>query len=70
VRARLGYQDLPNSYTKFLIDSWTGWNVSQRLVDVLTLVLLILAFGASLYFNLKGRSKRATGRGKNKTATA
>jgi len=53
VRARLGYQDLPDSYTKFLIDSLTGWNVNQGLVDVLTLVLLLLAFGASFYLNFK-----------------
>jgi hypothetical protein len=58
VRARLGYQDLPDSYTKFLVDSLTGLNVSQDLVDVLTLVLLLLAFGASLYSNLRrGREK-------------
>jgi hypothetical protein len=29
VRVRLGYKDLPNSYTKFLVDSLTGWNVSR-----------------------------------------
>jgi len=63
VRARLGTQDLPNSYTKFLVDSLTGWNVSQGLVDILTLVLLVFAFGASLYFNLKdwGKKRRAAG---------
>jgi len=59
VRARLGYVDLPTSYTKFLIDSLTGWNVSQTFVDVLTLVLLVLAFGASLYLNLKDWRKKA-----------
>ena len=59
VRARLGYVDLPTSYTKFLIDSLTGWNVSQTFVDMLTLVLLVLAFGASLYLNLKDWRKKA-----------
>jgi len=59
VRARLGYVDLPTSYTKFLIDSLTGWNVDQGLVDIVTLILLILAFGASLYFNLKDWRKKA-----------
>jgi hypothetical protein len=59
VRARLGYQDLPNSYTKFLVDSFTGWDISPKLVDILTLILLLLALGASLYTNIKyGRNKR------------
>ena len=70
VRARLGYQDLPNSYTKFLVDSLTGWNVSQGLIDVLTLVLLVTAFGASLYVNLKHGRRQASGRRNNKNASA
>jgi len=69
VRARLGYKDLPNSYTKFLVDSLTGWNVSQGLIDVLTLVLLVLAFGASLYVNLKRGRGGASRRQNNKSAT-
>lgn len=59
VRARLGYQDLPDSYTKFLVDSLTGLNVSQSLVDIVTLVLLLLAFGASFYSNLKHERRKA-----------
>ncbi len=70
VRARLGYQDLPNSYTKFLVDSLTGWNVSQGLIDVLTLVLLVTAFGASLYVILKPRRRQASGSRNNKKASA
>jgi hypothetical protein len=62
VRARLGYEDLPNSYTKFLIDSFTGWNVDQGLVDVLTLILLLLALGASLYLNIKNWRKKRDSR--------
>jgi hypothetical protein len=52
VRARLGIRDLPTSYTKFLLDSVTGWDLSQRAVDSLTLVLLVGAFAASLYTNI------------------
>jgi len=59
VRARLGYQDLPDSYTKFLVDSLTGLNVSQSLVDIVTLVLLLLASGASFYSNLKHERRKA-----------
>jgi hypothetical protein len=36
VRAKLGIRDLPSSYTKFLLDSLTGWDMSQKAVDVLT----------------------------------
>jgi len=58
VRTKLGICDLPSSYTKFLIDSLTGWNVSQRAVDILTLILLIGASAASLYTNIRGWRKR------------
>lgn len=58
VRARMGIRDLPTSYTKFLIDSLTGWDVSQRAVDIVTLVLLIGALTASLYTNVRDWRKR------------
>jgi hypothetical protein len=58
VRARLGRHDLPTSYTKFLVDSFTGRDVSQRAVDVFTLVLLVLAFSASLYLSVRDWRKR------------
>jgi len=57
VRARLGYHDLPSSYTKFLVDSFTGWDVSQQTVDIFTLVLLLLALSASLVLNIRGWRK-------------
>ncbi len=66
VRTRLGCQDLPNSYTKFLVDSLTGWNIDQGLVDLVTLVLLVSAFGASLLFNLKGGRKKGRSDGTRK----
>jgi hypothetical protein len=59
VRAELGIFDMPSSYTKFLVDSLTGWNVSPKWIDVFTLVLLVAAFGASLYTNIRDwRRKR------------
>ncbi len=58
VRAKLGVQDLPSSYTKFLVDSWTGWDVSQRTVDIVTLFLLISAFSVSLYVNVRDWKKK------------
>jgi hypothetical protein len=53
VRAKLGISDLPTSYTKFLIDSFTGWDVSQKVVDIGTLILLIGALAASLFTNIR-----------------
>ena len=58
VRARLGHTDMPSSYTKFLVDSFTGWNVNQQVVDIFTLTLLGFAFGASLWMNLRDRRRR------------
>lgn len=58
VRARLGIHDLPSSYTKFLVDSFTGWDVSQKTVDVFTFVLLISALSASLYTNIRDWRRR------------
>ena len=62
IRATLGYRDLPSSYTKFLVDSFTGWNVSSKTVDIFTLILLVLALGISLYLNIRGwRQKHGAG---------
>jgi Protein of Unknown function (DUF2784) len=58
VRARLGIRDLPTSYTKFLFDYFTGWDVSQKSVDIVTLLLLVFALGASLYSNIRDRRKK------------
>jgi hypothetical protein len=52
VRSALGIRDLPESYTKFLIDTFTGGDVSQRMVDIFTLILLVSALGISLTLNL------------------
>ncbi len=59
VRLKLGIRDLPGSYTKFLVDSFTGGDVSQRVVDIFTLILLLMAFSFSLALNLRDwRRKR------------
>jgi hypothetical protein len=58
VRAKLGYSDMPSTYTKFLIDSLTGLNLSPKLVDTLAVSLLILAFAASVFTNAKDWRKR------------
>jgi len=58
VRAKLGYFDMPSTYTKFLIDSLTGLDVSPKLVDTLAVSLLVLAFAASVFTNAKAWRKR------------
>ncbi len=58
VRARLGHHDLPSSYTKFLVDSFTGWDVNQKIVDIVTLILLLLALSASLVLNIRRWGKK------------
>jgi hypothetical protein len=57
VRKKLGYTDLPSTYTKFLIDSLTGWDVNPELVKILTVVLLALALFASVWTNVRGWRK-------------
>ena len=53
VRRKLGYYDLPSTYTKFLIDSLTGWDVNETLVKILTVGLLVLALFASVWMNVR-----------------
>ena len=53
VRSKMGIRDLPESYTKFLVDSLTGGDISQRVVDIFTLVLLLSALAISLTLNIK-----------------
>ena len=54
VRMALGHDDMPRSYTKFLVDSLTGLDTNAVLMDALTLVLFLLALFASLMANVKG----------------
>lgn len=60
VLRKLGYERLPASYIKFLIERITGIEVNAGLVDVLTVSLFALALGASLYVNLNVKNKIPT----------
>lgn len=53
VRMKLGHDDMPTSYVKFLFDSLTGLNLSAPLVDILTLTFYVLALAASLFTNVR-----------------
>lgn len=58
VRAKLGLWDLPASYTKFLVDSFTGGDISQKIVDICTLILLVSALALSLTLNIRDWKRR------------
>lgn len=60
VRMKLDHYDMPASYTKFLIDSLTGLNVNQRLVDISAVLLIALALFASLLTNIKDWKRKKT----------
>jgi hypothetical protein len=53
VRMKLGYIDMPSTYTKFLIDSLTGLDMNETLVDVFAVLFLLLALFASTYTNVR-----------------
>ena len=53
VRIKLGYFDMPSSYTKFLIDSLTGLEVNETSVDTLAVTLLALALVMSVFTNVR-----------------
>lgn len=56
VQNKLGVQNLPDSYIKYLLDSITGLNLSTTLVDSATAVCFLLCALASLYVNFRTRS--------------
>jgi hypothetical protein len=65
VRMKLGHYDMPESYIKFLIQSITGVDVDQKLVDILAVSVLVLALGVSALLNIrdwrKSRKSSKTG---------
>jgi len=58
VREKLGYFDMPSSYTKFLIDSLTGLDVNEKLVDILAVSFLVLALFFSVFTNVRDWKER------------
>lgn len=56
VRMRLGYYDMPSSYTKFLVDTLTGLDINQKTVDIFAVLFLVLSLFASVLIN--GRDLR------------
>lgn len=58
VRYKLGYFDMPNSYTKFLVDTLTGLDLSQKVIDIFAVSLLLIALFASLLTSERDWRKR------------
>lgn len=55
---KLGHYDLPSSYTKFLVDTLTGMDVSAKLVDIFAVLFLALALLASVFTKVRDWRKR------------
>jgi len=60
VRYRLGLYDMPNSYIKFLLDTFTGWDWNESLVDLGTGLAFSLAFIISVVLNISDLRKKNT----------
>ena len=58
VRRKLGFADESNSYIHFLILKVTGINLSEKLVETTTLIILLLAISLSIWFNVKDHRKK------------
>ena len=58
VRIKLGIYDMASSYVEFLIETFTGWDVSRKFVDMIALIFLAAAFLASITTNLRDWKKR------------
>ena len=58
VRWRLGYQDMPGSYIKFLLDTLTGYHFNPFFVDIVTAAAFSLALVASVVLNVRDWKSR------------
>ena len=51
IKYKLGETDLPYSYVKYYADKLTGFSCDSFVVDVTVVILGLLAFGLSCWFN-------------------
>ena len=58
IRIKLGYNDMPSSYVKFLIDSLSGLDMNAMLIDIFTFAFFFLALIASIATNVQDLRKR------------
>ncbi|MCX6255009.1 MAG: DUF2784 domain-containing protein [Bacteroidia bacterium] len=50
---KLGKTNLPDSYIKYMIDRFTGLDLSASLVDKVTLYAFLAALTLSIFFNIR-----------------
>ena len=62
VRYKLGYFNMPDSYTKFLADTLTGLDINQKVIDIFAVLFLVLALLASVLTNARDWRRRARAR--------
>ena len=53
VREKLGYEDRSGSYIHFLLLKLTGANLSPQLVENITLIVFLMSFALSIWFNIR-----------------
>ena len=58
VREKLGYQDRSNSYIHFLVLKLTGVDLDPGFVELVTVVIFFLAFGLSVWLNIRDYRKK------------
>ncbi len=58
VQSKLGIYDLPNSYIKYLVDAITGFSSDSFLIDLTTLVIFLIVFSLSVWFNFFCKAER------------
>ncbi|MBK8142446.1 MAG: DUF2784 family protein [Chitinophagaceae bacterium] len=56
-REILGYHDRSNSYIHFLLLKLTGKDFNPQLVENATLIIFLLSFILTVWFNIKDRKK-------------
>ena len=58
VREKLGYEDRSGSYIHFLILKLTGANLNPQLVENITLIIFLMSFVLSIWFNIRNHYQR------------
>ena len=58
VREKLGYEDHSSSYIHFLILKLTGANLNPQLVENITLIVFLISFALSIWFNIRNLRMR------------
>jgi hypothetical protein len=61
VLQKLGENDLPSSYVKYLVDRITGYDINPAVVDKATLYSFLAALTISLFLNIRDFRKRSKG---------